>query len=867
MMTRTLVKNCVAIALGLTAVLLVAAAATASEQPAPMDWPHWRGPEKNGISREKNIVDRWSPQGENLLWKREELAGRSTPIVMNGKLYTLVRDQPGTSLEAEKVVCIDAATGDTLWENRFNVYLSDVPDTRVGWSSVVGDPATGHVFALGVCGYFQCIDGNTGETLWDHSLSEEYGLLSTYGGRTNFPVVYEDLVMISAVIIGWGDMAKPTHRYIAFDKRNGQPVWFEGTRVLPEDTTYSSPIISVIDGQPQLIFASGDGGVHAFQPRTGQRIWSYNVSARGINTTPVVVGNTVLCGHSEENLDSNKMGALFAIDATQSGDITASGEKWRVLEWFVGKSSPVCVDGRVYAAEDTGTLIVADVETGQLIAEERLRGPVRASPLYVDGKLFVCTENGIWWTFRPSAAGVETVHRARLNIGEVNASPIVSHGRMYVSTSSALYCIGDESMEPSVDPLPQPPSETPIADDQEPAHLQVVPVESLLQPGQRQQFQVRLFNANGQLLRIAEPDEVAFQSEGPGSIDEHGKYSTPTETDRHSAVIVSAEIGGLKGSARIRVVPDLPWSFDFSSGEVPITWVGARYRHIPLDFGLLTNLGSRDQRARQLYIYLTTDFVNTGQPAPKYDDSTPRQTWSGLLRYLELFDDADVRLTLDGARAALDPALEILKEENIVESWSWSEWPRNDEATGQSIGGPELTVHRGTREIDPEHAVIAKITTIPKGTRSHAWMGHIGFHDYTMQADVLGAEALGDLPESGESVGKLPDIGITGQRYALDLKGAYQELQIRTWHPQLRMARSIPFPWQGNVWYTMKLSASVQDGEAVLRGKVWRRGETEPAEWQLEARDASPNLIGSPGLYGDAKNGEIFYDNIQVTEN
>ncbi len=174
----------------------------------PLDWPTWRGPEQNGISRETGLVDHWNPkggEGSNLLWKRAELAGRSTPIVMRSKLYTIVRSQPGTPTEGERVVCVDAATGEFLWENSFNVYLSDVPDFRVGWSSCVGDPTTGRVYVLGVCGYFLCLDGDTGETLWAHSLHEKYGLLSTYGGRTNVPVVFEDLVIISSVVIGWGD--------------------------------------------------------------------------------------------------------------------------------------------------------------------------------------------------------------------------------------------------------------------------------------------------------------------------------------------------------------------------------------------------------------------------------------------------------------------------------------------------------------------------------------------------------------------------------------------------------------------------------------------------------------------------------------
>ena len=160
---------------------------------------------------------------------------------MGGKLYVLARADRGTDREGERVVCVDATTGTTLWENRFNVWLSDVPDTRVAWSSVVGDPATGNVYALGVCGYFQCLDGKTGKTLWSVPMHEFFGMLTTYGGRTKFPVICEDLVIVSGVMTNWGDMAKPAHRLVAFDKRTGEIVWFNGTTIGPYDTNYSSP--------------------------------------------------------------------------------------------------------------------------------------------------------------------------------------------------------------------------------------------------------------------------------------------------------------------------------------------------------------------------------------------------------------------------------------------------------------------------------------------------------------------------------------------------------------------------------------------------------------------------------------------------
>ena len=356
------------------------------------DWPYWRGPRFDQTSNETGLPETWDPkggEGSNVLWSRD-IGSHSTPTIMDGKLYMLTTDNPDDeSQTGEKVVCLDAETGSTLWEYPFNIYLSDVPVERVGWSSVCCDPETGNVYALGVCDYFCCLNGTTGQVIWDRSLHEEYGFLSTYGGRTNFPIVHENNVIISAVVIGWGDMAKPAHRLIAFDKTNGQPVWFNGTTPLPHDTTYSAPVLAVIDGELQMIFASGDGGVHSLQPRTGKLLWKYMVSGRGINNSPLVVGNRVYGGHSEENLDSTEMGAVFCLDATKRGDITQSGEIWRVKELFVGRSSPLYVNGKLYVADDRGKLHTLNPETGEALGTKTNLGTImRSGLLYADGKIY-----------------------------------------------------------------------------------------------------------------------------------------------------------------------------------------------------------------------------------------------------------------------------------------------------------------------------------------------------------------------------------------------------------------------------------------------------------------------------------------------
>jgi len=99
-----------------------------------------------------------------------------------------------------------------------------------------------------------------------------------------------------------------------------------------------------------------------------------------------------------------------------------------------------------------------------------------------------------------------------------------------------------------------------------------------VKPGETQQFTVRLFNRNGQLLK--EEPQVTYEATGDGKVTEDGKFTSGPETTQ-AAAYVTAKVGDLKSQARIRVVPPLPWKFDFTGlKDAPITWVGARYRHV-----------------------------------------------------------------------------------------------------------------------------------------------------------------------------------------------------------------------------------------------------------------------------------------------
>ena len=137
--------------------------------------------------------------------------------------------------------------------------------------------------------------------------------------------------------------------------------------------------------------------------------------------------------------------------------------------------------------------------------------------------------------------------------------------------------------------------------------------------------------------------------------------------------------------------------------------------------------------------------------------------------------------------------------------------------------------------------------------RSNVYIGPATMKNYQIQVDLMGTR----------NKRRLPDMGLIANRYTLDMQGRHQRLQIRSWASDLRMAKTIDFAWETDVWYTMKMMVEIIDDKAIIRGKVWRTGESEPAEWTITAEDPLPNREGSPGIYGYSP-ADIYYDNLKV---
>jgi outer membrane protein assembly factor BamB len=380
------------------------------------DWPDWRGPRRDGISAEKNLPAKWSPAGENLAWKAP-YGGRSAPVVMGDRLYVLNGVGAGPTLR-ERLVCLNADTGKLIWEHSYNVFLSDVPPHRIAWSSPTGDPETGNVYIFGVGGSLTALD-KAGKVIWTRSLAEEVGLVTTHGGRTVSPIVEGDLVIVSGITTGWGNLARAGHRFMAYDKRTGMQVWISSPGGRPFDTTYSPPVVAEVEGTGRLLMAGGgDGTVHAIKVWTGEPVWKFYMSKRGVNTGVALNGTTAIVTHSEENLDTSEMGLIAALDARSKGDLTKKDLKWSKVGFQGGFSSPIADGDRLYQVDNGANLFAFDINTGKTLWQQNLGTIQKASPVLADGKLYVGSENGRFFILRPGQVKVEVLDEDQLPEGE-----------------------------------------------------------------------------------------------------------------------------------------------------------------------------------------------------------------------------------------------------------------------------------------------------------------------------------------------------------------------------------------------------------------------------------------------------------------
>jgi outer membrane protein assembly factor BamB len=562
-------------------------AATAGKE----NWSHWRGPLQNGVSYDRDLPDNFS-----VVWKAP-YGGRTTPIIQNGHIYFINKTGSGPSLQ-ERVMCLDEATGNKLWEYKFNVWHTDIVEDRLGWTTMVGDPETDTVYAHGTQGLLFCFSRD-GKVVWSRSLTEEFGRISGYGGRVTSPIVDGDLLLLGMLNSSWGYNAVGRNRFMALDKRTGQVVWETSTGLQPKNTYYSVPVVAVIGGQRLLISGGGDGGVHAFKVRTGEKVWSYIIGNADVNCSPVVDGDLIYIGHGETNPDTSLQGRVVCLNGAQ----VQEGQPklvWKVDGIKVKFASPILHEGKLYVCNDLGRLYCLNAKDGKQLWRFNYGKNTKGSPLWADGKIYIGEVDYKFHILKPDDKGCKVLHTQSFGDAEINGSPSVANGHVYFMTANEFYCLGKRDHQASVVKIPEVPKEAPVASGEKPAVLQVFPGEVDLAPGESVQLKARAFDSKGRplgevkvdwsLAGVRSPEGVPpppanapaappLQAELEPKTGSATAKLTVAKTPPGQYGRVIAKLGDLTGQAAVRVVPMPPYKPDFSrvpDGRTPAGWVNTQ---------------------------------------------------------------------------------------------------------------------------------------------------------------------------------------------------------------------------------------------------------------------------------------------------
>jgi outer membrane protein assembly factor BamB len=709
------------------------------------DWPDWRGPDRDGSSREKGLPEKWSLSGQTLAWKAP-YGGRSTPVVLGDHLYLQNTAGKGET-EQERVLCLNADSGKLIWEYKFNVYQSDVPAHRVGWASPAVDPETGNVYVFGVNNLLTALTKD-GKKLWERSITEEFSPFTTHGGRTVSPMLDGNIVIVSTPTSTWGTQANRAQRFIALDKRTGDIVWVSTPGGRPYDTSYAPLNIATVNDVRLLVTGGADGAALAMKPQTGEPVWNLVVAKRALNTGILVRGKYAILSHSEENLDSNEMGMIAAFDATGKGKLGKESIKWADKGFMGGFSSPVIDGDRIYQADNSSNLFAFDLETGREFWKQNLGTLQKASIVMGDGKIYVGTESGKFYILRPHADHCEVLSEVELPLSDqgitsqkipepVVASAAIARGRVYFVSSDTLYAIG-----PKRTPAKpwKPVTQAMEPGEGAPAWVQVAPTEMVLKPGDTVQLRARLFDAAGRFLR--EENSAAWSLAGLKGTVTGGKLALAPDPVGQAGLI-KVTSGGLTGEARARVIPPLPWDETFSSyavGSVPPHWVSAtagRFQVSELDGKKVLEKLPNETLFKRMRMFMgPADWSNyTVEADIRINEKRRQMGDAGIIaqRYTLVAFGSDQRLEMNSWQP------EVVRAVSVPHEWKPDTWYRLKLRVENQPDGKTRIQGKAwlAAEPEPDGWLIDRIDPIPNKQGSPGLFADAQFGAYFAELRVM----------------------------------------------------------------------------------------------------------------------------------
>ncbi len=393
------------------AVVLSALSATPATLRAG-DWPHWRGPNRNGISEEQLPPQALKNIGGKLAWTVEVGTGFSCLTVVGDRLFTT-----GHQKGQDTLYCLNTGDGSVVWKHSFEADLGDkFYDGGPGATPTVAD---GRVYHASKWGELFCLDAASGKVVWEKQLRDEAGARVPTWGFNGSPTVTADTVYLNVGSAG-----------MALHRDNGRVLW----QSQKGNPGYSTPLIRDINGAPALLLASGNYYL-AVDPATGKRLWSHRwVTRYGVNAAdPIVWGNQVFISSGY-----NKGCTLLEITG---GEVKTVWKSKTLRNQFNGS---ILLDGHLYGidGDSSGKASLKCVEWGT--GEEKWSFPENGfgSLLATRKHLLVLDDEGTLRIAPASPEGFTPTSSAQILDGRCWTAPVLANQRLYArNASGTLVCV------------------------------------------------------------------------------------------------------------------------------------------------------------------------------------------------------------------------------------------------------------------------------------------------------------------------------------------------------------------------------------------------------------------------------------------
>lgn len=413
------------------------------------DWPRWRGPNDDGMARGDAPLE-WNDT-KNVAWRtRIPGLGNSSPVIWGNRIFLTTAVPTGAARPAASpktpsrggpggagsgvehkftVICLDRGTGKVLWERVAKVATPHEGHHARYGSFASNSPVTDGAYLYAFFGSrgLYCYDMD-GKLIWEKQFPP-MSMRMQFGEGT--PTVLDANTLYLKF-----DQQQGSY-LLALDKRTGKELW----RVeRDEESSWSPPLVVEHEGRKQLVVGATNK-VRSYEPETGKLIWEY--AGLGANAIPAPVAGKgivyLMTGYRNPN--------LLAIRLGRRGNLTGTD----AIAWTNNRGnpytpSPVLSDDRLYFVSDSATLSCLNALTGEPhYLQQRLPKPysIKASPVGVNGKLYIPTEDGDVVVVKMGDK-YEVLATNSLTDQMFIATPAVAGGSMYLRSTEALYCIRNE---------------------------------------------------------------------------------------------------------------------------------------------------------------------------------------------------------------------------------------------------------------------------------------------------------------------------------------------------------------------------------------------------------------------------------------